>query len=359
MTAACAASPRGVSLTAPQWARVADRHGIDREVLVDPLAFDAEIQRAARELAGRGSPSEQLDRLQEELFEVGGPGFEYASAQSLTAGEAFESRSGNCLSFTNLFIAMGRSLGHRVQGAQPRFAPRSEHEGDLIIVNNHVVAAYLHAGGVTLYDFDRSRTGGPISFDLIDDVKMTALFLNNRGVEELQRDALDRATVQLDAATRLWPEFAAAWGNLAVVRRRSGDLPGALLAYRHALELEPRNPTVLANLAGLYRTLDKSVEAQTALTASRIRLAAPDVLVVQGDLWAQLGETGTALSLYRRAHHLEPSRAEPLVRIAKVELERGRIRRATRAATEALELAPGDAEVARLLERIRLVSSGP
>lgn len=359
MTAACAASPRGVSLTAARWARVADRHGIAREVLVDPLAFDADIQRAARELAGRGTPSEQLDRLQQELFEVGGPGFEYASKQSLTAREAFESRSGNCLSFTNLFIAMGRSLGYHVQGAQPKFAPRSEHEGDLIIVNDHVVAAYLHAGGVTLYDFDRSRTGGPISFELLDDLKMTALFLNNRGVEELQRDALERATVQLDAATRLWPEFAAAWGNLAVVRRRSGDVPGALRAYRHALELEPRNPTVLANLAGLYRTLDKSAEAQTALTASRIRLAAPDVLVVQGDLWVQLGEIGSALSLYRRAHRLEPDRAGPLVRIARAELERGRVRRAFRSATEALALAPGNAEIEELLEQIRLVSSHP
>jgi Flp pilus assembly protein TadD len=338
---------------------VADRLEIDRDVLINPLIFDPEIERAARELAGHGTPTEQLARLQEALFEVGGPGFAYESIQSLTAAEAFESRSGNCLSFTNLFIAMGRSLGYRVQGAQPRFAPRSEHEGDLIIVNNHVVAAYLHAGGVTLYDFDRSRTGGPMSFELIDDLKMAALYLNNRGVEELQRDELDQAAVQLDAATRLWPEFAGAWGNLAVVRRRSGDTPGALRAYRHALELEPRNPTVLANLAGLYRTLDKTVEAQTALTASRTRLAAPDVLVVQGDLWAQLGEIGTALSLYRRAHRLEPSRAEPLVRIARVELERGRIRRAARAATEARELAPDNAKIEALLERIRLVSHGP
>lgn len=359
VTAACSASPRRVSLTAPQWARVALRHEIDREVLVNPLAFDPAIQSAARELAGRGSPAEQLARIQEALFEVGGPGFEYESARSLTAVEAFESRSGNCLSFTNLFIAMGRSLGHRVQGAQPRFAPRSEHEGDLIIVNDHVVAAYLHAGGVTLYDFDRSRTGGPISFDLIDDLKMTALFLNNRGVEELQRGELDRAAVQLDAATRLWPEFAGAWGNLAVVRRRSGDTSGALDAYRHALELQPRDPTVLANLAGLYRTMDRSVEAQTALTASRIRLAAPDVLVVQGDIWAQLGEVGAALKLYRRAHHLEPGRAEPLVRIARLELERGRFRRAIRAATDASDLAPGDAEIQALLDRIRLVSNEP
>jgi Flp pilus assembly protein TadD len=350
----CAGSQRWAAPVGPAWERTLQRLGVDPAIARSPLEPDTAIEETARELAGRGTPEEQLTRIQDGLFAIGGPAFEYDAALTLSAAQTLEHRSGNCLSFTTLFVAMGRSLGYRLQAALPRATPRSERSDDLIVVNTHVVAVYLHAGGVTLYDFDRSRSGAPTNVDIIDDLELTALFLNNRGVEFLRAGELTDAVTHLGAATLLWPEFSSAWGNLAVGRRRAGDRDGALRAYDRALDTDPGNPTVLANLAALYRQLDLNAEAATALSASRIREAAPDVLMVQGDLHAQLGELGAALKLYRRAHALEPKRVAPLIRISRCELQRGRTTRARRSALRASALSPGNPEVAQILERIRL-----
>lgn len=350
----CAAGKRYAAPVGAAWERTLSRHEIDPGIVENPLEPHATIDEAAREMAGRKTPAEQLTRIQEGLFALGGPAFEYDATQTLTARQALERRAGNCMSFTSLFIAMGRSLGYRLQAALPRATPRSEKTDDLIVVNTHVVAVYLHAGGATIYDFSRARSGAPTSVDIIDDLQLTALFLNNRGVQSLRSADLHDAVTRLDAATRLWPEFAGAWGNLAVAKRRMGDRAGALRAYDRALDADPGNPTVLANLAALYQQLDLHAQATTALNASRVLTAAPDVLLVQGDLQAQLGELGTALKLYRRAHGLDPVRVAPLIRIARTELQRGHTARARRAALRASQLSPESPEVARILERIRL-----
>jgi tetratricopeptide (TPR) repeat protein len=357
LTLGCAASQRYAAPVGHAWEQALRRLEVDPGIMGNPIEPDAAIEKIARDLAGRGSPDEQLARVQRGLFEIGGPAFAYDAARTLTARQTLDRRAGNCLSFTSLFIAMGRSLGYRVQAALPRATPRSEKAEDLIVVNTHVVALHLHAGGSTTYDFDRARSGAPTSIDIIDDMMLTALFLNNRGVELLRSGDLADAVVHLDAATRLWPEFAGAWGNLAVAQRRSGDRAGALRAYDRALDEDPGNPTVLANLAALYQQLDLRAQAATALGASRFRQAAPDVLIVQGDLHAQLGETAAALKHYRRAHGLDRARADPLIRIARVELDRGRTARARRAASRASKLEPDHPEVAALLERIRLESA--
>lgn len=67
--------------------------------------------RRARAAAGEGTDRERLKSLQQFLFDEERFPFEYETRGTYGAQEAFRLRRGNCVSFTSLFIALGRSLG--------------------------------------------------------------------------------------------------------------------------------------------------------------------------------------------------------------------------------------------------------
>lgn len=334
------------------WETLLRGRGVQAGAFPDPLETTEEMRETAAELAGRGKPREQLARLQAALFDRDRFPFEYTSSGTYTAREAFNERRGNCLSFTNLFIALSRSLDIPVQGAFPVYLGRSEKEGDLVLVNTHVVAAYRHVNGVEVYDFDRAREGPNRPVRFIDDPRLAALYLNNKGVEELRLGRVTRAEAYLEGAVALDPEFAGAWGNLGVIRRRSGDIQGAFEAYGRALDVAPSHPTVLTNLAGLYRLKGREREARMALTAADLSQASPHVLIVRGDIERSEGNAREALRYYKRAHRLDRKHPDPLVSMAQAEGELGRPEAARRNLERALKRDPENAEARRMLEEL-------
>ncbi len=333
------------------WVRALVARRVDPASIANPLAWTEEMRLEAERLAGRGGIRERLRGLQDGLFDRDRFPFEYESRGTLTAIEAFRARRGNCLSFTCLFVAMARSIGIEVRAAAPEIASRSEVEGDLVVVRTHVVAAYPFHEGLEIYDFDRTRERRVIGARLVDDLRLAALHENNRGVEDLRAGRAGEAGARFETAVRLSPDLAAAWGNLGVARRRAGDLEGALEAYGAGLEVDPRDPSILGNLATLHRTLGDERAARAALDLADLGKASPSFLVVRGDLERARGDLGRAIRLYRRAHRRSPDLPGPLLSIAALELERGRISRARRAALEALERDPGNEEAREVLAR--------
>ena len=88
-----------------------------------------------------------------------------------------------------------------------------------------------------------------------------------------EADAL-HATGELRAAASAYiayldraPADAAAWCRYADCQRAAGDLPAALLLYRHAERLAPRNPLLVRRLADALQALGRGAEAATLLAA--------------------------------------------------------------------------------------------
>jgi Flp pilus assembly protein TadD len=154
---------------------------------------------------------------------------------------------------------------------------------------------------------------------------------------------------RFDAVLKLAPKFFAAEGNLGVLRRRRGDVPGALAAYRHALKLAPRNPVILGNLAALYTGLGREREAKAALALADLGTATPYTLLARGDLEAVDGHVDVALRYYRRAARLDPTIPDPQVSIARLARAAGRLELARRAAEGAVKLDPGNGEARAIL----------
>ncbi len=351
--AGCVSSrPTYFFMTPAQWSAELTRRGVDVRDVPDPLAVTPLVRETAADLAGLGTPVERLHRLQTAFFDDQKFPFRYAFRGTYTAMEAFARRDGNCLSFTNLFVAMGRSLGIAVTTALVKRAQASEKEGDLIIVNNHVVAAFQSGTQWEFFDFDRRPHEPPTAVQPLNDLWITALYLNNRGADELRANHPDIALRYFLYATTLAPSFAPGWGNVGVARRRTGDTQGAFDAYSQALSISADDPVILGNLASLYRSLGKEAEAETALKAVNLATATPHVLVVRGDLELANGRTRAALHMYKRARSLGPKLADPWVAIARVEIQRNRRDVARKDLEKALALEPGHREARSLLAEI-------
>ncbi len=337
----CASTTRSLTFLEPaQWEEELRARGVDPLKVPNPLAFTPEMRAEALRLTGPGDEAARLRQLQEALFDAQRFPFIYEVKTTLTAIEAFYRREGNCLSFTNLFVALGRSLGIPVQSGLITRMRGSEREDDLIVVNTHVVAMFTQAGGTTYFDFDRTRRHQPTAVRPLDDLWVAALYLNNRGADELRLRHPEAAARLFADAVKLAPEFGPAWGNLGVARRRLGDVPGALSAYAEALRSDPTNPTVLSNLALLYTSLGRTGEAEAALAAARLSAASPHLLIVRGDVELARGNLVDARRLYQRARRLDPRLADVWVALARLELAAGRPAQARRLATKALRLDP-------------------
>lgn len=350
----CASSgPKMMFLSQERWEEEIRKRGVDPARVPNPLAVTEPMRLAARQLSGEaGNDLARLRQLQASLFDDTAFPFHYAGRETLTAAEAFFRREGNCLSFTNLFVAMARSLDLPVTTALVRRSRASEREGDLIVVNNHVVATVDWNTRAEFFDFDRRRHEPPTQFKPLDDMWITALFLNNKGADELRAGHPDIAIRHFEDAVKLAPEFAAAWGNVGVARRRLGDIDGALSAYQKALAIEADNPTILNNLSSLYRALGRHQEADHALIAANLALASPHVLIVRGDLELTQGRLKSAEKLYRRARRLGPELADPLIALARFELGRKQPRRALKYLEQALAVEPANRDARELLARI-------
>lgn len=333
------------------WSKTIAKRGIDPSLVANPIAITPEIRSAAATFSGwRGGSVEELQRIQNALFDATRFTFDYDATLTYTAAEALAARRGNCIAFTNLFIALARARGFPVRAGTMTPRGIAEKRGDLVYVTNHVVAVYPRNARLTVFDFNRTRNEASAPIRLLDDFELAALYVNNRAVEALTRGEYDSAEARFTAALKLAPEFAGAAGNLGVLRRRRGDIPGALDAYRRALALEPHNPSILGNLAALYASLGLEREATAALRLADLSVATPYTILARGDLEAADGRYDSALRFFRRAARLDPRIPEPQLAIARLAGARGRLDEARRAALRVLSLDPGNAEAAKILD---------
>jgi len=339
-----------LQLSPERWREVVATRGVDPGDVPMPMYVSPEIRAAAERIAGGGEDRERLKRLQTALLDRKAYAFEYDAVATFTASEAFALRRGNCVSFTNLFIAFGRALGIPLQAGLVFRRGRSEREGDLVMVYNHMVAVHPKGRTQTIYDFYMTREGTPVDLRLVDDIAVAAISASNRGVEALRAADLDKALVLLERATKLDPTLPDLLSNLGIVKWRQGDTDGALAAFRRGLEIDPHRPALLNNLAALYIEQGRRSEARVALAAASVRDSSPYLFVVQGDLELVGGNLKKALTAYRRAHREAPKLIEPLLGIARAEKALGNDAAARRALRKAEKLRPDDGQIRSLLE---------
>ena len=132
----------------------------------------------------------------------------------------------------------------------------------------------------------------------ISDLTAIALYYSNAGAELLLSDEARQAIGPLRIAVALDSYMVAAWVNLGVALRRSGDLNGAEEAYKTAVGLEPSAFDAFRSLAALLRVQGRPQEAAAVLTAGE-KAVRPDAFTY----WA-LAERSLRDGRIERARYL-------------------------------------------------------
>ncbi|MBT9487536.1 MAG: hypothetical protein IV093_08510 [Rubrivivax sp.] len=254
-------------------------------VLVDADAALAVSPAMHQFLRDRVKPLARLlgerEALTMALFQRGKLLLDYDDSRTRTAAEAFETRSGNCLSLVLLTAALAQQLDLHVRYQQVHSEASWSRSGDLLAYSGHVNlvlgggGAWRRAGGrwdtQLVIDFLPPQDLMGQRSSVIDENTLLGMFLNNRAAEALAAGRLDDADAHVRAALQRAPRLVAAWNTLALLHRRRGDDRRATGAWQQALAAEPDNTRVLANLVDLYSATGRP-EAAAPLRARLLQL---------------------------------------------------------------------------------------
>jgi Tfp pilus assembly protein PilF len=204
---------------------------------------------------------------------------EYDAATTKTAAEAFEARSGNCLSLVLMTAALAHELQLSVRYQSAYMEEAWSRDGNLLFASGHVNITL----GRRMLDAGTMRDISPWTIDFlpadeirtlkvrdIEEKTVLAMYANNRAAEALARGKLDDAYAWAAEAMAKDPMFMNSYNTLGVVYMRHGDNAHAERVFAYVLEREPRNTRALANIAETYNRLGRQNEAE----AARTRLAA-------------------------------------------------------------------------------------
>jgi Flp pilus assembly protein TadD len=171
-----------------------------------------------------------------------------------TAAETFALRRGNCLSFSNLFVAMARNVNLEATYQEVEIPPDWTLQNDVFVLNRHV-NVHVDMGPLDDHVVDFNIDDFKSSYDVskISDARARAHYFNNMGVESMQ--AGDRASA-LGYFRRAIAEndrdFSPAWTNLGTLYARTGHPEYAEAAYLLALKVDDGDLVAMSNLAGFY-----------------------------------------------------------------------------------------------------------
>ena len=266
-----------------------------------------------RFLAGEVTAGDQLTKLHQlSRAVIENPAFriEYDDA-TRTASETFETLHGNCLSFTNLFVALAREAGLEIAYQEVEVPPTWTVQGDAFVVSRHVNAvATIHGDPSYVVDFNMPMFRAAYPRQSISDARAAAHYYSNLGVERLAAGAFAESHAYFRKALAMDRTLPQAWINLGAWHRRSGDPVRAEASYLEALRLSPRDAVAMGNLAGLHAHAGRDeLAAWYRKRISQYRLRNPYYRYELAERALRGGNAPRALRHVREAIRREPDDA--------------------------------------------------
>src|SRR6266850_2832957 len=292
---------------------------------------------------------------------------DYDAEMTRNASQAFEARSGNCLSLVIMTAALAKELGLSVEYHSAFVEPAWSRVGGMYFLSGHVnlTLGGRSTGARTLYDAGELMT---IDFLpaaelrglrtwVIPEHTIVAMYMNNRAAESLARGQLDDAYWWARAALGQDPAFLSAYNTLGVIYLRHGGWREAERVLGYVLEREPGNAQALSNLA---LALEKQGRvAESGVLHRRLAWIEPYPafhFFDRGLAAMRLGDFKTARALFASEVDRDPYYHEFQFWLGVADLRLGNIEEARKHLGLAVEYSPtrGDRDLyAAKLEQIR------
>ncbi len=332
------------------------RAGSDAPLEEDPLALNPEMIAFLDENFPRTlSPFDRMRRLVTLVFNDNVLGFTYG-AETRTAIGTFEGRTGNCLSFTSMFIAMARHLGLNARFREAETVPIWNQRGQVFTVSQHINVAVDMGSRWFLVDLYPEVGEMEIGGQVVSDERGLAHFYNNRAVDRLSEGHVEQAAAYLRRALELDAEAPFLWTNMGVVLNRRGDPEGAEAAYRQALKLARAHLPAVSNLATLYAQQGKlDLARRYRSKAAKFRNRNPYYHYHLGNQAQASGEIGEALRHFRKAVKLKREEHRFHFALARVHTRLGKTDQALEHLEAAGRYAPDESGRLRYHQKQRLL----
>lgn len=276
--------------------------------------------------------------------------FDYDPMVTLPADKAFQSRRGNCLTFSSLFVAMARDAGLKAWYQEVQIPPKWSAINETLLVSKHVNAVVSEYGLRYVIDVSRRRPIPGERTRRLTDREATAQYFNNLGVDALVENDLPLAHAYFAKALETQPGLPYIWSNLGVVFRRNQQSADAVLAYRTALAADPDHAVALNNLYDLYSEEGK-LEAAALLVdrVERNRRKNPYYLHHLAELASEEERWSDAIDLLNRAIDIDAEEYRFHYTLAHAQFHAGEVETARISLDRARELAAMQPSVGPLM----------
>ncbi len=228
--------------------------------------------------------------------------------ETRSAAATFSSLRGNCLSFTNLFVALAREAGLEVSYQEVDVPPTWTLQGDAFVVSRHMNAVVtLRKTASHVVDFNMAEFRAAYPRRAISDARAAAHYYSNLGVERMQAGEPDAALAYFQRALAMDRTLAQVWVNLGAWYRRQGSPVLAEASYLAALRINPREFVAMSNLAELHER-EGHVQAARAYRerVTQYRLQNPYYRYEQAKTAYAAGEFGAAVrQLHEALRHAD------------------------------------------------------
>ncbi|MEQ8859200.1 MAG: tetratricopeptide repeat protein [Pseudomonadales bacterium] len=182
----------------------------------------------------------------------------YSADTTLTAADAFQSRGGNCLSYTNMFLALAREAGLTAEYQIVDVPPSWDADSGFLIRYTHInvlvrgVSLDYRPGDSIVIDFNDVHPDPDYPQQVVSDAYAESLFYANQSVNLLRVQQYRESFAFLRRALEIAPENVDLWINLGAFYATREDFQSSIDAYDVALQIDPRNKAAFAGLARSY-----------------------------------------------------------------------------------------------------------
>jgi tetratricopeptide (TPR) repeat protein len=210
-------------------------------------------------------PKERLNLLVQAIFDRSLLDFAYSNNKTYTAEETFKHRTGNCLSYTAMFVVMARYAGLPANFQEVYSFSHWTKRENMVVFNRHINAVVAIEGRQLEVDFDFSTDNRLREVKVISDRRAEAHYYNNIGAEALIGKNYAQAESLLKKAIQKDEGFSPAWTNLGLLYQYTGKMKLAERTYKKSISVDKHNFSAQVNLSNLYKNQGYTEKAKKLL----------------------------------------------------------------------------------------------
>jgi len=319
----------------------------------------------AADLKAKGAHQGLFDAL----YTQGQLKLDYDAEITRNAAQAFEARSGNCLSLVILTAALAKELGLTVRYQTVYLEEAWSRSDGIDFFDEHVNVTLGNAQSVgrtghideneMTIDFLPPKDLGSRRTRVIGENTIIAMYMNNRAAEELSRRQLDHAYWWARAAISQDPLYIPAYNTLGVIYKFHGNLSEAQQVFAHILAAEPENTISMSNEVLVLTDLGRTAEANDlSERLKKIKPYPPFHFFDLGMQALQRGDYVSAKTLFAREVDRAAYFHESHFWLAVAEYRLGDVRQARKQMEVAMQLSTTSSDHALYAAKLARLNSG-